>query len=448
MDLFHENEHSIESTLNSLNRISSQLTFIKEINRMYQYTDEPKFYHFISKLTKKDKKSGGHQRSRNTAAGGSLISEEEAYLKCLGESIERYFSSTYSPNKLKRYSYSELGPHYALDPQEACVISNKQLKRNSHYMFRFDNKTKFQWVEGYYLSEQVQQKILVPAQLVYFNYKLAKDERYIRLPISTGTAGGGSLSAAILRGTFEVLERDSFMISYLNKLPCKKVDLTSIRDSSILRIIDLCKRYRLNIHVFDITMDVSIPCFVSLITNKTKIGSAVTLGLKSHFNPIKAINESFEEALHARCWMRRIYEDSYLKYSKIKTNQIASTEERGMYWYKPNKIKSLGFWLNQKSIRLKNYDFNPKETSGQLLAKLLKEFSRNKLKLYYVDLTPDFLKDHQYRIVKVIVPSLYPFYVNEQYKYLGNKRLYEVPLTLGYSRTINYKLNTIPHPFL
>lgn len=136
------------------------------------------------------------------------------------------------------------------------------------------------------------------------------------LPISTGAAGGGSLTAALTRGIFEIVERDSFVIAYLNKIRFPKVSLDSVKDEYVQFLLEMLKRYRLAIHVIDITNDLKIPCFLSIIVNKTGIGPAVSTGLKCHLDPIEAITGSIEEAFNVRTWTRQNYEDNPKKEKK------------------------------------------------------------------------------------------------------------------------------------
>lgn len=47
--------------------------------------------------------------------------------------------------------------------------------------------------------------------------------------------------------------------------------------------------------------------------------------------------------------------------------------------------------------------------------------------IYYADVTLPLLKRVGYKIVKVVIPGLQPFYMNEILPYLGGERLTEVP---------------------
>ncbi|MCL4382424.1 MAG: YcaO-like family protein [Patescibacteria group bacterium] len=445
--LFRDSEKSIDKLLTSFCKIIPQLSFIENIYRVPLYNDEPKFFHFICRVKEVSKKTGdGNPRSRDNSGGTSLFSEKEAYLKCVAEALERYYSSSYFQSNFIKNSFSELGKNKAVDPKDFSAFSKKQLLEKGFEIFNFDNNSVFSWMKGFEISPETITSKFIPAQLIYFNYRPIAGERYIRLNISTGTAGGGSKAAAILRGIYETIERDSFMIHYLKRLHGYKVDLSKINRKSIQKIIDITKRYRLEAHVIDITTDINIPSFATLLIDRTGIGDPVTIGLKSNLDPYKAICNSFEESLHVIGWMREYYEYHHIKTQKINPEEISSAEDRGMYWYDQSKLKYLDFWTKQKPKKLKKYPKFTNYDSGPILKEVLKILEENHLRTYFVNLTPKPIGATGFYVIKVIIPELYPFYVDEAYKYLGVKRLYEVPKLLGYK--VEKPINNIPHPFI
>jgi len=264
-------------------------------------------------------------------------------------------------------------------------------------------------------------------------------EKLIILPISNGAAAGMDYEKAIQRGLLELVERDAFVISYLNKLQLPKVDLHSIDVWRIDIIQDISRRYRLEIHVMDMTTDLGIPSFVTLTINRTGIGPAVLSGLKAGLDPIEAIVGSFTEALHLRCKIRMAYEDDNGRIPETTVEEINTSEKRGLWWYSKDKIKLLDFWINQKPEPLR-HDFSPEG-----IVSITHTFEKLGEKAYYVNLTLPEFSAVGIRVVKVFVPHLQPHYLDEKYRVLGGKRLHEVPIKLGYKTA---GINSYPHPFL
>lgn len=442
--LLLEQEPTIEDTLTSLSKVVSKLGFINDIFRVYQYNDEPKIFHYCGVWSASKKNTDGDPNDSKRSGGVSFFSKEEAFIKCYCESIERYASASYRKSELLVDSYYNL-KEKALNP-EAMVNFSKEQKEIDHFKnYIFNEKTRFNWTKGYSLIDGKEK--FIPAQLIYFNYKFSTHEKRIYIPITTGTAGGGCLSAAIVRGILEIVERDAFMIYYLNKLPAKKVKLGMINDSKLKNVLSIFKRYRLEVHVMDLTTDLNIPTFLSIIIDKKNLGPALVVGLKSSLDPVNAIIGSLEEAISMKSWMRNVYEENYKDYKNTNPSRITSVEERAMYWYKLSMLKNMDFWINQEE---KGEIKKPskKLSSGEQLKVLLDVFKRASYDIYFKDITLLELKTIPYKIVKVIIPTMQPLYLQEQYKYLGGDRLYNVPVKLGFKKRNLNRLNHVPHPFL
>lgn len=448
VSLFLQEEPIFKKTLTSLLKFLPNMKFIDSIQRIYQYSDEPKFFQYSAKFHDLKGTTNGTISNSRRAGGSSFFSEELAYLKCLAETIERYTCTVYKKNHLTYGNYKKLNKKaFPIEKYSGFSEEQKQLSENS--MFRFDENTNTYWVWVNSLSQN--KKFLVPAHLVYYNYKFIDGEKAIYVPISTGAAGGGCLAAAIVRGIFEIIERDSFIIAYLNKVSCPKIKLKAIKDKRVKQLLEVARRYRLDVHIIDLTSDLTIPSFATILVDKTGIGSGVLTGLKSHIDPIEAIIGSFEETLHTRCWMRQIHEDDFKKYLNIIPNKIKTVEERGMYWYPFDRVKELAFWLESDESKIIPNRCVKRRDYGKMLKQLVLLCKHKKLDILYKDLTPDFLKNTGYKVVKVIIPQLQPHYQYEKQKPLGGTRLSKPSNVFNYQEKNldeTFEYNVIPHPFL
>src|SRR5690606_28974937 len=118
--------------------------------------------------------------------------------------------------------------------------------------------------------------------------------------ISTGAAGGFGKDETLLRGIYEVVERDSIMTSYLNKVLLQRVNYLSITNKHILDILTYLKKYWLKVHIFYIRNDLQIPTFMTILEDKTSFGPAIAVGTKTNLNIESALLGSIEEALFTR----------------------------------------------------------------------------------------------------------------------------------------------------
>lgn len=444
MNLYQQQELSVSSTLRNLSKVSNSLDFIQSIKRVYQFSDEPKLFQYSANLHSNSQKTDGHTAKQKRASGASLFSDEVAFLKCLAESIERHCCTVYKQSEFVHGSYGEL-KHKAIDPQIVNGLSPEQRKQFS--LFNFSDSTSFSWVWTHSLIDM--RRKLIPAQLVYYNYKLLKGEKYIYPPISTGAAGGSCTASAIVRGILEVVERDSYTVTYLNKLPVPQIELKSIRDNRIGLIRDILRRYHLQLAIIDVTTDLGIPCFTSILTDDTGIGAGTLVGLKASINPIDAIVGAFEEAVRARSWIRIEYEDhNETSYKNLDPKDISTAEQRGAFWYPRSRRKHLNFWLNSKPRPFAHSRINFSQNHGQILKNLLTILRKKGHRIYYVDITLPSVKAAGYKIVKVVIPSLHPHSLIERFTPLGGKRLREAPKLMGYKVKSDREFNSFPNPFI
>lgn len=410
-----------------------------------RYNDEPLLFQYTTTI-KITSDVIGRKETSEDLAGGMSFSKEKAVLKALGEGIERYCLALPDKNKLI-YASVEQVKDSGMDLSTIVSFSKKQLLKKDFGWFSFNKHKQLSWVKGYSLTQM--QKLLIPAQLVYVPFH-PRNESLIRFPISTGAAAGTALLETILRGIYEVVERDAFVIFYLNKLTPPLLDLSSSRNVFFFNIFKAFKRYKLELFVFNITTDLSINSIMAIIVDRTGIGPAISVGLKASYDIQSAIIGAIEEAQHVRSWIR----DEMLKNTSDLDNKPDFDQDiikRGLLWSKVNMIKQLNFFLESKKIINVDELISLKSIESRILLKnLLKEFNSKGLEVLFVDITTPEIRKIGFYIVKVIIPRLQPLYLNEEFKYLGGARLYKIPEILGYKNTPlrEQELNQIPHPFL
>ncbi len=425
-DIFDGNECGKEELERKLSVITDKkFGLVKSLEKTLKFNDEPKLHHYVIALA-------GRQFSSGTA-----LSDERARLKAVCEAIERFCLSKYDGKTSIISSYSKL--EQALDPTSLAGVAPQDKKKFGNY----DGNTKFAWVSG--LSMTRNDKIWIPAQLVYVPYQ--SNEPVIRNTISTGAASGTSYSAAIYRGLCEVIERDAFMITYLNKLPRSVIDIASAKSEDVRRLDYIFRRYDLERYSFDITTDVGVPVILTILVDRSGVGPSVSLGMKCSFNVEEALLGSMEEAQQTRPWIRGEMH-KFLQTGKMPPEQRHFLE-RAFFWYDVGMIKKLDFLLKTKNkikiSRIKSRNFKDSNERLRAVLRALRGYETD-----VVDLTDKKIGRAGFRVIKAIVPEMQPLHLVEGRRYLGGRRLYAVPRILGYrKRDSKYDdLNKTPHPFL
>jgi ribosomal protein S12 methylthiotransferase accessory factor len=363
-------------------------------------------------------------------AGTSFSSKSIALLKCLSEGIERICIASYRKTDITYAPRADMP---------------KALNLGYYGEDRLINDKKFGWVNARDISHN--SNVEIPAQLIYHNYlSNNKSEKQLAPIISTGASSGMSYVQTLLRGIYEVVERDAFMTVYLNKITVPEIDVEKLNDKKIKKIADTFKKYKLEWRVLDITHDLSIPVMLSILIDKSQFGPSVTFGLKCGFNKLQNIVGSGEEALMVRLSARKLVQEGTSKNYEAFSTFEKIMYYRSIYWWSIDMLKKIDFFLNGKKTALKksNIVFLNEKTELNYVITLLADKSHF---VYCKDITHDYFKTKGIIALKTIIPTLQPLFFKEQGKYLNSERLKEVAQHYGKTFSTN-TLNTILHPFL
>jgi len=431
--VFNKNELTVEEAFEKAKLVlDKKQGFVQKFLKLPNFNDEPKYFFY----TAYTKKSSLHP---SFTSGGCSLNETKAQMKALVEAIERYSVYLYERRKFLRTSYTKIN-NKALDPTTITSFSETQLKTKRFKFFRVGKNSILKWICGTSLISG--KPVLIPAQLTSLSYEFEENEPLIRIPITTGIAASTSMAGGIVRGIWENVERDAFMITYLNKL---KRDRIIIDDSHIEYILSLFSRYKLEVYFFDITTDIGIPVILSVIIDRTSKGPAVCIGIKCSLDVKEALIGSLEEAAMTRLNRRKIFITENIKPKRFPNGH----KDRALYWSHPKMIKHLNFLIKSENCKdftkIKNYKGNTISN----LKKTIKILKKKNIETVFVDITKPLIRKYEFHVAMVSMPELQPLYLSERYPYFGGRRLYTVPKNLGYTdkETTEDELNKIPHPF-
>ena len=421
---------------------------VRALIETVRYNDEPKLYQITALMCNptifSDARTGGSELQF-----GMSLNRERAMLMALGEAIERYCSLIYRTRDFFVSSYKEI-EEKALDPRNVVSFSKNQLTNEKFNIFKFDETTKFRWVKGYSLTQN--RPIYVPAQLVYLNYNYMNGEPIIRFPMSSGLGAGESLARALCRGICEAVERDAFLITYLNILPRDQIEIEGSQNKHIVKLAEIFKKYKLDLYVYDITTDIEIPSILSILIDRSGVGPAVTTGTAASLDLESAIIRSMEEVQQKRSGYRPMSVNLFQSIDRwdqrIAPWYIANLA-RTKLWSKIDMIYNLNFLLINKNRKKIESLENPSHRDIKKdLESILGVFKVKNMEVSFVDLTTPDIDEIGFKVVRVIIPELQPLYMYEDFKYLGSRRLYQVPKILGYKQreTSEDVLNQIPYP--
>ena len=226
---------------------------------------------------------------REISSGGLGIDRNDyfALLSCIGESVERYCVSYFNSKTAIFDNYNKLPNKYKICSNFA-LYSNKQYSELSNNFINPTND-KIYWskIKGIFNNSEV----YWPSSLIFLPFE---KQLCVAETTSTGLSAHTDKNKAIWSGLFETIERDSLMISVVNKLPVNEIDLSSeIYTNKFIRKIK--KKY--NVRIFRLNNDLGLPVFLSLIYNMTKDGVHYGIGASVNFDRYPKIKTLFTPRL-------------------------------------------------------------------------------------------------------------------------------------------------------
>ena len=368
---------------------------------------------------------------------GSGFSPTEAEIHTLMESVERYSSMSIDESRLIWATYNDV-KHKAINPIDLGLYNDEQYDDDGFNCSRFSADSKIPWAIGQDLYSG--NRLLIPADFVH--YPAIRDKPLVR-DTSNGSASHTNITQAILNGLYEVIERDAFLIMWLNKIsmPILKIKKPPFCFSRSLKII---KDYGMSVKLVNLTNDTFVPSVMAACYNDQGQYPALVVGTASHINSQKAVQKALFEMEFALIQSLEVPHQNVTN-----PNDISHIHENPIFYRNPSRRKNWDFMLSSKIMnRFPKFDnklFKDNKTALNRLVKLLHKLNH---RVVWVDTAPLDIKSKGLTAVKVFVTGFQPLYVGNKVR-LNAERLFNVPVKLGYrSQSQKYKssLNFDPHP--
>lgn len=363
---------------------------------------------------------------------------EQAVLSTLGEVVERYCPAFYSKKDLIRSSFRNLEQR-AIRPGEIALFHPKQHEDLSFPFAVFTEDNQLHWAKCHDLIHGGE--TLFPASLIYMPW--AEREDFIGLSTSTGLAGHTNYHEAILNGLYEVIERDSFVITWMQELDVPKIRL----DEDIQNFLKANYPPHFEFHLFDITFDLEIPSVFGILFGEADFGKFVAVGSATRGTYGEAAQKVIQEMGQTVTYFRYLL-GSRRDWAPKDFSELLNFEDHSLFYIKrPDLWHIFDRWRYSDAV--KEIDFNEKRSRSLLkeIKHILKIMDSKGYDVLFKDITTADVAQAGFCSCKIIIPQLIQMAGSYQTYFSGGKRLYEVPGLMGYE-TKNYdELNKYPHPF-
>jgi ribosomal protein S12 methylthiotransferase accessory factor len=379
--------------------------------------------------------------------GGSGLTREEAQSAAIGEGLERYCCSVFDQSDLILGSRRELSRlHELRGPQEFALFHKEQPGRYPQP----SEDTPMAWTWGWSLAHA--HPLLVPACLVYMPYFPCFRERGEEVAgpaVSTGLACARSVEQAMLNGLYEVVERDAFMIVWANRLSVPRVNIESHADLRQL-YQERLQRQGLHYLVFRTTTDIPLPSFLCLLIDERRNPPMICAGGAADLDPVRAAGKAMMEAVQTREWAKFLGSGSRQFQFDPDFSDIREFEDHVTLYAYGDMLHAVQFLLREDRAPISDcWESGASGNAAYDLEKMTALLCAENLEPVVLDLTTPDVLECGCRVTRAMVPELQPLDADYQHRFLGGRRLYEVPWRMGYAGgpTSIESLNPYPHPY-
>ena len=374
---------------------------------------------------------------------GAGLSQKEAREKCLGEALERY-CWYYAGNWVEQIhtSFSDI-KDTALPPGGYTLFSNRQYAQKGFPFVPFQETTQIDWAQGIRLDDQ--EPVSVPSQLCF---PTTNDSSRICYYTTTGLACSDNYHRALVTALCEVIERDAFMLMWLNKIKPHLIEIECQEPSPIKTIAEFLKTSKYRCLVFRLDHEITIPVCMAVLVNQENESPYVAFGLACNFDITQAISKSIVESLHNLNFLLWAHHNNISIDWKKGKMALKTFDDHALLYANPQMRRRLSFIFDPphaiEKIRLPSLekDDDHKNVFQTLMAMILE----NGYRAVAVDLTPDEFRKRGYHVIKALIPQFIDLGFSG-YNCLGTKRIFESPQKWGFPKLNRKKLNTFPHPF-
>ena len=183
-----------------------------------------------------------------------------------------------------------------------------------------------EWTEARHL--QTGNPVLVPACTVRLIARQPANLPWHMAPFaftSNGLSSGNTYAEAVCGGLYEVIERDATYIAQERLATLRRVDLDSITDATVSRIVQTLRASDITPVLLDATSDIGVPTYICYLLD-IESGQGMHRGYAAHLDPAVAMSRALTETVQARAvWIAGSRDDlTHERYTEVKSLDTAA----------------------------------------------------------------------------------------------------------------------------
>jgi ribosomal protein S12 methylthiotransferase accessory factor len=365
------------------------------------------------------------------AGEGKGATREEAVRSAIGEGVERYSASRWSPENVILASFAELGSQ-AFDPR-CLVLYDEAQYAQEHFPFApFDPDRPIHWTAGRWLDTG--ESVWLPALATYMNFPASREEQFGQAS-SNGLAAGATLEDATLRALYELIERDAFLLYWLARRPARRIaedGCEAITERALREVERLGARTEL--YLLDV--GTRVPTVVCLGLGDGRSWPGATIGLGTHANIDVAVRRAALEHGHCGTYIRRLMREDRHKDVR-RPEDVLTGLDHSLYFVHPENTGALDAFRGGVERPASLVDLRSEYQEGATLAACVSKLLEAGIRTAAADVTSPDVALAPIRVVRAFGTFMQPIHFGNAWRRLRNPRL--EAMLVG-------EAETMPHP--
>jgi ribosomal protein S12 methylthiotransferase accessory factor len=354
------------------------------------------------------------QVCRPEVGAGKGVTAIEAMIGAVGEAVERYSAERFDPARIVRASVAEMkGEHLA--PAELGLYDESQYARPDFPYARLDERTPIDWVLGSWLDTG--SPVYVPALTAFFAYPVAAGEAFCQVT-SNGLAAAATRAEASLRAALELVERDAFTISWLLRLPGRRIHLDDSVDPGTREVARQLAGQGARLHLYLVDAGIEVPAVVAITFGDGKRWPGASVAMAAHLSPHRAIRKAVLEQAHVGPYLRRLMVQGDEPVPE-RPEDVHSLSDHARYYFPPSRAGAFAFLDGGAAVAAAELE----EPESPSLALLVERVRAAGLRVAVVDVTSADLAATPFRVVRALGPRFQQIHFGHTLACLGNSRL-------------------------
>ena len=374
--------------------------------------------------------------------GGKGLTAAAARAGAIGEAVERYCGYQPDPRRVFAAPWAEV-EGAAVRPPELVLYSDSQYERPDWPHPRWSEDLTLNWARGVELPSGA--PVAAPAGLVWL---AADGAPHLAPTTSNGLAAGPDLAAAVLGGLCEVMERDAFLTTWMNRLPAVEVDLLPV-GGAVAAIARHYARSGVELRAFLLPSDLPAATVMAVALDDDPGRPAQLVGLGCHPDPAVALTKAVLELCQGRPAELARFRDQPPAGRLRAYDDVRTLEDHSAFAALPERREEFAFlWSSGRRVPAADLpDRSAGDAAGDL-DRIVAALAGAGLRVVAVDLTLPDVRQCGVHVARVFVPGLQPMHFGAGQERLGGSRLFELPAALGLAGRVRTEadLNTCPHP--